>query len=161
MTMQKQKGFTLIEIMIASFVLAVGMLGSTALMLRGYQEADNTNYEAVAVQVAMNMAERMRANIQGVEAGAYDNISTTSAGSADCTIAVCSPADVAAYHTALWRTEIQDLMPNANPTATVVADTPGVPDSVFRITVNWDRAMRTGTDQRAVTTNSYVMIFQP
>lgn len=159
--MRGQQGFTLMEVMIASFVLAVGMLGSTAMMLRGSQQADNTNYEAVAVELAQNMAERMRANITGVEAGDYDNLVADSGTSQDCTAALCTPAEVATYDAYIWGRELVDLLPNANPTATVTAVTPGVKDSVYRITINWDREKRVSTDQRTMTTNTYVMIFQP
>lgn len=157
---RQQQGFTLLEVMIAAFVLAVGMLGSSAMMLRGLQEADVTNSESIVAQVAMNMAERMRGNITGVEANNYDNLIADANTPVDCSV-LCSPANVALYHAYMWGIELEDLLPNSNPTAKVVADDPGVADSVYRITINWDDDQRVDAETRTTTTKSYVMIFQP
>ena len=157
----KQQGFTLLEVMIAAFVLAVGMLGSSAMMLRGLQEADVTNNEGIVAQLAMNMAERMRGNITGVAANNYDDLPADSSAPVDCSTTSCNPAGVALYHAYIWGIELEDLLPNANPTARVVADTPGVADSVYRITINWDDDQRVDTETRTTTNKSYVMIFQP
>jgi len=170
--LKKQGGFTLMEVMIASFVLAVGMLGSTAMMLRGHQEAKDTNYEAVAVQLAQNMAERMRSNIRGVEksGGAYNALVTASATPISCTTK-CDPKDLAAYHTYVWSQEIGSLLPaSTNPVGrvTLISPTPVTKDSVFSITINWNRSIRRNTiDADRLNTyddsasGKYEMIFQP
>lgn len=161
-TLGKQRGFTLLEVMVASFVMAVGMLGSTAMMLRGLQEADNTNYEAIIAQSAMNMAERMRGNIRGLvpPISAYDNLDA-STNAVDCTSAVCDAATVASYHAYLWGAELNDLLPNLNATANVTALSASSEDSIYRITINWDANVRTGTTTGSNQTKTYVMIFQP
>ena len=159
--MYKQQGFTLIEVMIAAFVLAVGMLGSTAMMLRGMQQADNVNYETVAFQLAVNMSERMRSNITGVAAGDYDNLVADDSATMNCSAAACNTSDVAAYHAYIWGQELVDLLPYANPTATVTAVNPLTPDTVFSITVSWDRDKRVDTTTRTASTETYTMIFQP
>ena len=159
----KQQGFTLMEVMIAAFVLSVGMLGSTALMLRGMQSADSTNYEAVAVQLAMNMAERMRGNITGVMAGDYNNKTSTTAV-VDCSSAVCSSAGVADYHLYIWGTELNDLLPgDSTPLGKVDVLLPGTAttDPTYTITVQWTGFQRVATDQASFNTQTYEMIFQP
>ena len=156
-----QQGFTLIEVMIAAFVLSVGMLGSTAMMLRGHQEADRTNYEGLAVQLATNMSERMRGNIQGVEAGSYNGLAANASDVHDCSASYCDSATVALYHAYIWGQELEDLMPNTNATATVRAIGVAGTDTVFGITVNWDASVRTSTDTQNQVTKTYTMIFQP
>jgi len=160
---KKQQGFTLMEVMIAAFVLSVGMLGSTAMMLRGMQQADTTNYEAVAAQAAMNMAERMRGNITGVLAGDYDGEASTTTA-VDCSSALCNSANVADYHLYIWGTELKDLLPsNAAPTGRVDLKLAGTTttDPLYTITVTWDANQRSGTDTGSVQTQTYEMIFQP
>jgi len=151
------------EVMIAAFVLSVGMLGSTAMMLRGMQQADTTNYEAVAAQAAMNMAERMRGNITGVTAGDYDN-ETSTTGVVDCSSAACTAAGVADYHLSIWGAELNDLLPgDSSPTGSisVLALATATTDPTYTISVSWDSNQRTGTDQASFVTNTYEMIFQP
>lgn len=159
----KQQGFTLMEVMIAAFVLSVGMLGSTALMLRGVQGADSTNYEAIVVQAATNMAERMRGNVQGVMAGDYDGETSTTAY-VDCSTVLCNSKGVADYHLYIWGTELNDLLPgDSSPTGTVDVLIPGTDttDPTYSITINWSGNRRTGTDQASFVIKTYEMIFQP
>ncbi len=162
--MKKQQGFTLLEVMIASFVLAVGMLGSTAMMMRGLQQADNTNLEGVAVQAAMNMAERMRGNVagQGSSGAVYDNLQADDSIPVSCIATEgCSSADVASYHAYIWGKELADLLPNANAKGEVISLTPGTDDAVYQITVEWSSDKRVDTTTRSNVVNTYVMIFQP
>ncbi|VAW56093.1 hypothetical protein MNBD_GAMMA07-1707 [hydrothermal vent metagenome] len=162
MLKHQQQGFTLMEVMIAAFVLAVGMLGSTAMMLRGSELTREIKFESIAAQVAMNMAERMRSNIQEVVNGSYDNLVADSANAVDCSV-LCTPQNVALYHAYIWGQEIEDLFPSRNATATVAAINPGVRDSVYTITVNWDSLVRVinKTEESSIGATSYTMIFQP
>lgn len=150
------------EVMIAAFVLSVGLLGSTAMMLRGQQEASKINYEAIAFQLATNMAERMRGNITGVDSGVYNGLTADAAATMDCSTLCANPADVASYHAYIWGQELEDLMPShTSPTGRVDVVGAGGADSVYNITVSWTGAVRTSTDTQSQTTKSYVMMFQP
>jgi len=161
-SMRKQQGFTLMEVMIAAFVLAVGMLGSTAMMLRGVEVTREVKFESIAAQVAMNMAERMRSNIQEVVNGGYDTLAANGASPVNCST-LCTPADVALYHAYIWGQEIDSLFPSRNANASVTALDPGVADSVYIITVNWDalQGKANKTSEANVGTSTYTMIFQP
>jgi len=163
----RQSGFTLMEVMIASFVLAVGMLGSTAMMLRGQQEAEDTNYEAIAIQLAANMAERMRSNLTAVEQlRSYDALTTLSAARVDCS-GVCLPAEIAEYHNYVWSQEMKVLLPNTNPSGTVTALDANTKNSVYEIAVKWDRINRQDSETVKLNVNAdgvhddYHVVFQP
>jgi type IV pilus assembly protein PilV len=65
------KGFTLIEVLVALLIFAVGMLGLAGLQLRAQQSASYANGKTFATMAASHLAERMRANIAGVNAGDY------------------------------------------------------------------------------------------
>ena len=97
------RGFTLLEIVIALFVLSVGMLGSTAMVLRGQHEARETNFESIAAMLAQTMADRMRANIQGVNSGAYDKLDSGVANPG-CITTGCDSDSIAAYDSCLLYT---------------------------------------------------------
>lgn len=65
------KGFTLIEVLVALLIFAVGMLGLAGLQLRAQQSASYANGKTAATMAASHLTERMRANIAGVNAGDY------------------------------------------------------------------------------------------
>lgn len=55
-------GFTLIEILVAMFVLAVGLLGVAAMQLRGLQFNHDAHTRGQASVLASGISDRMRAN---------------------------------------------------------------------------------------------------
>jgi len=77
--LKTQRGFTLIEVMVALFILTVGMLGSTSMMLRSQQKAQETNVETNAAQSAWNIAELLRLNITAVNAGSFNTFDIAAA----------------------------------------------------------------------------------
>ena len=157
----KSRGFTLIEVMIALFVLSVGMLGSTAMMLRGQREAVKVNHDGTAMQLASNMAERIRSNVSGVSQNAYDAL-VAGQPNPGCISTGCSALNRATYDSYLWGQELGEL-----PNGTGSVDLVSIPnpsrtnDRLFQITVSWTEVQRTGTNTGAEVTKNYVMMFQP
>lgn len=155
MLKRKNHGFTLLEVMIALFVLSVGMLGSTAMILRGQAEATKTNYDAIASELSSTMTEMMRSNIAGVEAGSYDALDS---GAVDpgCAATGCDSANIALYDSYIWGWMLDEYLPGATGTVRGLGK-----DSIFLITVSWTEAQRTGTDTGTEITKTHTMMFQP
>jgi type IV pilus assembly protein PilV len=60
-----QRGFTLVEALVALVVLSVGMLGSSALLLASLREQRLALHHSAATALVVDAAERLRANLQG------------------------------------------------------------------------------------------------
>lgn len=56
------RGFTLVEVLVALVVLAVGLLGAAAMLLESLQGSRIALERSRAVVLAGDMAERLRAN---------------------------------------------------------------------------------------------------
>lgn len=102
----QQRGFSLLEVLVAVFVLAVGIVSIAGLQFT----AKRSNFEAIqratATQLAADVIERMRANVSQLMVynndGAGMVLSGDPAGTItpNCTTATCTPAQLAAYD--LW-----------------------------------------------------------
>lgn len=57
-----QKGVGLMEVLVALFILALGVLGFSALQLRAMDAAQEATEYTVAMNNARDLAERMRVN---------------------------------------------------------------------------------------------------
>ena len=66
--MGRAAGFTLLEVLIAMLVLALGLVGGTAMQLHAMRTRHESALLSVAVQIAAGMAEHMRANAAQVPA---------------------------------------------------------------------------------------------
>ena len=84
----RHKGFTLVEVLVALVVMSVGMLGIAALYLEGLRAGRTALYRTTAVNLAADMADRIRANRNAGLAYAGTGPGTESAcvnGPVDCT----------------------------------------------------------------------------
>lgn len=101
---KKQLGASLIEILVAVFVVSIGLLGVARMEIFAKQ----ANFEAIqrttASQVANDIIEKMRANPAELASYAGQTVGdgTLAIPGTDCTSTVCSNADVVAWHIWEW-----------------------------------------------------------
>lgn len=132
-------GFSLIEVMISLVITSIGLLGLAGLILNGLRTSTSAAHRTVAVELAHEMAERMRANRDGVAAGAYNSL-TAAVADPGCIASNCTPAQLAVYDYWLLRAGAASRMPTGS--ITVTASGAG-----FLVRVFWDddRTGATGT----------------
>lgn len=116
----KQTGFTLVEVLIALLIFAVGLLGLSGLKLRAHQTAKFAHSQTVATLQATSMVEKMRSNLAGVAANDYvynfnaDGDSVADADCAPASVNPCSATERAATDIAEWVVELNNSIPIAN-----------------------------------------------
>ncbi len=93
----QQQGFTLLEILIALVIFSVGLLGIAGLQMTGMKQTHNSHLRSVATTQVMDLADRMRANMAGVEANNYGDYASYAMDYSACTTdcATCTPRDCA------------------------------------------------------------------
>lgn len=101
------RGMTLIEVLIAIVIFAIGLLGIAALQVAGLRYTKGSQTRAIAAVQAENMVDRMRANAAGV---VDDNYLNPAAESTDCGAGVCTAAELAAYDWARWLSETREAL---------------------------------------------------
>ena len=74
MSINDQKGFTMLEVLVAIIIFSFGLLGLAGLQLVSLANNLSANSRSTATALAYDMADRMRANRQGAVAGNYNNI---------------------------------------------------------------------------------------
>lgn len=100
-----QQGVSLIEVMVAVFVLAVGILGIIGLQLLAKQNSYDAIQRTTASWLATTIIERMRANPSALDsyAGSLEPITMQVPGLPDRCTAPCSPEQIAEYDLAYWQ----------------------------------------------------------
>jgi type IV pilus assembly protein PilV len=117
-------GFTLIEVLVALFVLSVGLLGAAAMQARARALRTDARLQAAATQLAASLAESMRANRVAMSAqdpsNPYLNVDyDTGAGAPAaparlCYAATsCSPQELARFDTYETARALHDAFPRA------------------------------------------------
>ena len=104
------KGFTMIEVMVAIIIIAIGLLGIAGLQLLAIRNTTGAGLRTVATQLAYDITDRMRANESAVVAGYYSTLAAPSAAP-PCYSATCTPQQLAALDMQSWLTRVQALLP--------------------------------------------------
>jgi len=125
-----QLGFSLIEAMVALVVVSVGMIGIAGLYGQGLSAGRTALYRTQAVNLAADMADRIRVNRLG---GANYN-GPAANNNCDPPGAVnCSPALMAAHDLFVWTNQVQLQLPNGVGAVQVLGTSP----PTYTITVTW------------------------
>ncbi|UTH76164.1 type IV pilus modification protein PilV [Chromobacterium sp. IIBBL 290-4] len=108
-----EKGFTMLEALIALLVLAMGVLAAVAVILNAERASSSSYLRQMANQYAYDMVDRMRANSAEVSAGAYDMASGAAASTfqSNCVSTVCTASGTAAFDKYQWLTDLQNNLP--------------------------------------------------
>lgn len=109
---REERGFTMVEALVALVVLSIGLLGIAALYLDSLRAGRDALLRTQALNLASDLADRVRANRLG-EANYAILAAETAAVVAACkTTAGCTPADLAVTDLAEWKNSIGQLLPD-------------------------------------------------
>ena len=110
-------GFTLVEVLVAVLLLAVGLVGALAMQARAMRTRQESALLTEALQAAATLADRIRANAAQSSAylGFEFDAAATARAPADpgCSEASCDPAALAQYELGVFRQQLQSTLPSA------------------------------------------------
>ena len=131
-----QRGFTIVEALVALVILAVGMLGIASLYVTTLRASGSAASRMQAINLASDLGDRIRANrtAEAAYAGAAAADATTCVGAT----ANCDDATRAAHDLFVWQDAIQAAFPGA-PAGTVTVNTATNP-TTYQIQVSWVEA---------------------
>jgi type IV pilus assembly protein PilV len=129
----REHGFGLIEALVALVVISVGMIGIAALYGQGLRASSTAYYRTQAVNLASDMADRIRVNRRGGASygGAGANNNCDPGGGIDC-----SPAQRAAQDLFAWQAQVGNLLPGGVGVVQFAGTTP----PTYTIAVTWQEA---------------------
>ncbi|MBI2786115.1 MAG: type IV pilus modification protein PilV [Legionella longbeachae] len=143
----QQKGMTLVEVLIAFVILAIGMLGIAGMLLLSSKVNNSSYSKQQAVQCIYNIFDKVRANSQAAINGNYNINNINSSGSPTppsqpgtmCNISACSSTELATYDSWYWLTYDVKRLPNGSGSIT---STPGLSgNTIITVTVQWDDSL--------------------
>jgi type IV pilus assembly protein PilV len=130
-------GFALVEALIALCILAVGLLGSMALLLQSLRTSREALHHGVAVQLAGDLAERLGANRSALAAYPFDTSAGLAALEPACSIgAACSSEARARADVAEWQRALTAALPQADARLTL-SDPDDATGTAGTIEVSW------------------------
>ncbi len=143
----KQQGSTIIEVLISVLVLSVGLLGVASMQLHGLRYNQGAYLRAQATILAYDIVDRMRANPDGVAAGYYNSINTSSLPTDPACISTgCTNQQLADHDIREWGNYFVGGTPMLPAATATVAKTL----AIYTVTVSWTELARTGAIGQSV-----------
>lgn len=104
-SLQRQSGFTLVEVLVAALLLSIGLVGLAGLQAAALANNQSSFMRSQVTALAYDLADRMRANVVGANANGYDPsafaVVPTCKSNAGCTPAQLAQNDIAEWNTAI------------------------------------------------------------
>jgi type IV pilus modification protein PilV len=153
---KSQSGFSLMELLIATVVLSIGILAVAGLQLKALRQNNGNYVRAQAILLAYDISDRIRANQIGALNGDYQKAVTDTGTDNTCDANTCSTNQLAAWDIFSWETELKNIKniplngagdihcqntPITPPLAPACsAGTPCTTGPFCQISVNWDES---------------------
>ncbi|MCP5012167.1 MAG: type IV pilus modification protein PilV [Aestuariibacter sp.] len=131
-----QKGFTLIEVLVAVLVLSMGLLGVAGMQMLSLKNTNSAYQRAQATQLAYDILDRMRANRDEAlktGSGYVASIGGSYSTSTACETGTCSASNMATYDIANWKTALADTLPSGDGSTSINTGT-----NMVTVNVIWD-----------------------
>lgn len=148
----RQAGFTLIEILVTIVILSIGLLGIAGMQASSLRNNHAAYTKTQAANLAMDMADRIRANPDGrAQYADFDTNGAIPAAPA-CIDTGCAPAELARYDQYEWSIPIRGI----NGTTVTETTKPALPDGrgiikadgeQFIVTLIWREPAYEGMDR--------------
>lgn len=177
---QKNKGFTLIEVLVTLVITSIGILGISILQLEALKASQDAITRTKAVNLATDMADRIRTNrlalnFENKDTYEVDDSAPATTIATDCLDTTkaydptnetkCTTVELANYDIWEWKrllentksgisgTEVKGKIERVNTENTAGTELTNV---LFKITISWKNERQTANQAR-----SYVLEFQP
>jgi len=110
---RQAKGYALLEALIAVLVTAIGFIGAARMQTSGMALTNSGQTRQKATLLAYQMADRVRANKRGADAGAYNAVAT---GAKTCLSAAagCTATQLAVADYTEWLEDVQAQLKNGD-----------------------------------------------
>jgi type IV pilus assembly protein PilV len=124
-------GFTLVEVLVAVLILAIGLLGMAGLQVVGLQDNNTAYLRSQATFLAYELADRMRANNAAVN-GYYGDVTGNEVNpNNECVDAPCTPLQMAQTDVYQWLQSVKQTLPLGKGTVTKTG-------LIHTIAISWD-----------------------
>lgn len=134
---RKESGFSMVEVLVALVVLAIGLLGIAALYLNSLQSGRTAIYRTQAITLAADLADRIRMN-RTAQAAYNSAFADDGAVVGTCsTTGGCSDGDLASTDLWNWKTEVAEQLPNGEGQVVVTAPVGAGEPTTYVVTVRW------------------------
>lgn len=107
-----EKGFSLLESMIAIIVMVLGILGILGAQMKTLTDTQASVRRAQAIRLIGDLGERLQNNPDSL--GNLSTYTTSPTTSNDCSSSACTPAELATYDIKQWHTNVKNTLPGSN-----------------------------------------------
>jgi len=153
--MHLMRGMTLVEVLVATVIISVGLLGVAALQITSLRNNQNSAFRTQATALAQDIIDRMRANRTAALSPQY--LYNVAIGTS-ITLGATPTQDQ--RDLSEWKTALRTQLPPAPDGSTADGSIAVNANGVATVTIQWgERGTSNNPNGGAATTDSYVLSF--
>lgn len=136
-----ESGFTLIEVLITMFIMAIALLGTAALQAYSLKVNQGGQFRGQAIFLGTDLLERIEANNSAAIKGQYAAVLPGKSQPPDCIAKACTASQMAAYDLGEFQEALERQLPDTSATITFA----GAGPYTYTVQINWRERMSKAT----------------
>ncbi|MBV1872292.1 MAG: type IV pilus modification protein PilV, partial [Gammaproteobacteria bacterium] len=132
-SIQKQTGFSLIEVLVTLLIMTLGIVGVLKLQTQSLKSNQRAHFRTQADILSKDMLARMQANSREAKKGSYVADSKPE-NAPDCQTQACNAAQLVTWDLYQWYEQIEDKLPAGSATL----ETIGGDNQRYLVSLRWD-----------------------
>lgn len=147
---RRDAGFSMLEILVTLFVIAIGVLGTASLQTLALKMSKGGQFRSQAVILGLDLIERIEANNPSAIAGSYAPATLPTDYPKDCRTAYCLPSELATYDLVQFKNRMESQLPGASVTISFA----GAGPFTYTIQINWEERIARPAGSTVVTSGT-------
>lgn len=119
MTIRNKNGFSLVEVMVSMFILAIGVIGASGMQLAALRTTHQSALQTRALQLAADMADVIRTNVTGHNSKPFPKIDYRASNESEpeapaqlCYANPCDAEEFVDFEIYEWKQRIKSALPD-------------------------------------------------
>ncbi len=134
----RQTGSSLLEVLVTVVILSIGLLGYAGMQVSSMRSTETGRMRSEVIALANDISDRLKANQQQADAGAYNGSLSETPSPPDCNSNACTSQQMRKQDLSSWYERLSTLPDGKGKITTTALTIDGIDSTLMTISLCWN-----------------------
>jgi len=134
----RHAGSSLLEVLVTMVILSIGLLGYAGMQASSLRSTETGRMRSEVIALAGDISERLKANQQQADAGAYNGSFSENSSPPDCSLNACTSRQMSKQDLSSWYERLSTLPDGKGNITKTIITIDGIDSTLMTISLCWN-----------------------